>query len=120
MPSEHQSVSEARRDSRRGSREVLSRTSSTTSVGTMGGGFAGGGPVAEASKRNVAINERFDDYLSGGGRRILERSKSSGSDENGAVANGSGRDGETGSVNGTERMWSKARKKSREISVFWK
>lgn len=117
MPSEHQSVSEARRDSRRGS-EGLSRTSSTTSVGTMGGA-AVGGPVAEASKRNVAINERFDEYVNGGGQRILERSRSGGSDENGTATNG-GRDGETGFVNGGEGMWSKARKKSKEMSVFWK
>ena len=86
------------------------------------------GPVASAKTRNVAINERFDEYMNGGGQRILERSRTGSSDDNAtASANGARDGGETGSVNGANgeqgrfsKGWSKARKKSKDLSVFWK
>lgn len=75
--------------------------------------------MASAATRNVAINERFDEYLNGGGQRIMERSRTGSSEDGGA-------NGETGSVKDVSgeglvsRGWSKARKKSKDLSVFWK
>ena len=116
-PSEVQSVSEARRDSRRGS---LSRTSSTASMAAMGVG----GPVARGSERNMAINERIDDYLNGAGQKMLERSRSKMAEENGTM-NGMIVDG--GSVKDVysadglvSRGWNKARKKTKDLTVLWR
>jgi len=79
------------------------------------------GPVELASQRNRDINARFDEYVSGASKRLLERGRGRSEDVPPVVAALT----ETEIINEEEngfvaKGWAKARKKSKDLSGLFK